>query len=556
MFKVIKERLQAKVMLALFISVGITMLVIFLLAINRETKHSLNELQRLIGDLGTSIYATFKYPMESGDEKIVNEFLEATAKMSKVDIIICDTNQRVVYATKASLKNAKVSELVHNKDALIALNQGLKDGLAIEKLFEEKVGNEHYASMIKLMKNEASCYHCHGRSKSVLGAIIVKKPITESYNAIASSRNQNLIIGTVGSLFIMGLLYFLINHIIIKPIEVLTEKAELIAEGNMTVEVPVNSEDEIGKLSVSFNRMAKRLKELLQQVASASEQINLASSEVAASSQKLAEGASESASSLEETSASLEEIASMAKQNADNALQTDQLMKQTEQIVNETETSMKKLTESMESMAKMAEEVQKIVKSIDEIAFQTNLLALNAAVEAARAGEAGQGFAVVADEVRNLAQRTASAAKDTAQLIEQTVKGIQDNLALVKKVDVDFDKVEESAKKVASLVAEISAASQEQSQGIGQLNTALSQMDKTTQQVAANAEELASASEEMKSQVANLIELLKQFKFDEKIIKTPKMPQERGKDLAKTKSTSEKIEPEKVIPLDENLEEF
>jgi len=277
--------------------------------------------------------------------------------------------------------------------------------------------------------------------------------------------------------------------------------------------------DEIKEVGTVTNSMIDSLREMVATLYSVSEQIDTAANEVASSSQKLAEGASEQAASLEQTSASMEEIASMAKQNADNALQTDQLMKQTQQITKETEASMKRLTKSMEDMAKLAEETQKIVKSIDEIAFQTNLLALNAAVEAARAGEAGQGFAVVADEVRNLAQRTAAAAKDTAELIEQTVKGIWNNLDLVKKVDAEFTKVENHAHKVANLVAEISAASQEQTQGIAQINTALSQLDKATQQVAANAEELASASEEMKSQAASLIQLLQQFKLDESKIK-------------------------------------
>ncbi|MDL1970301.1 MAG: methyl-accepting chemotaxis protein [Candidatus Desulfofervidaceae bacterium] len=223
---------------------------------------------------------------------------------------------------------------------------------------------------------------------------------------------------------------------------------------------------------------------------------------------------------------------------------------------------MKRLTKSMEDMTKLAEETQKIVKSIDEIAFQTNLLALNAAVEAARAGEAGQGFAVVADEVRNLAQRTAAAAKDTAQLIEQTVEGIHNNLGLVKKVDVDFSKVEEFAGKVASLVAEISAASQEQTQGISQVNTALSQMDKVTQQTAANAEELASASEEMKGQVVSLMELLSQFKFEERnqaravrYVTPPKLQAEK-QELHKALLEKKEVNPENVIPLDGDFETF
>ena len=154
----------------------------------------------------------------------------------------------------------------------------------------------------------------------------------------------------------------------------------------------------------------------------------------------------------------------------------------------------------MEEISKASEETSKIIKTIDEIAFQTNLLALNAAVEAARAGEAGAGFAVVADEVRNLAMRAADAAKNTADLIEGTVKKINEGSQLVNDTNAAFLEVADSTVKVGDLVAEIAAASGEQAQGIDQVNKAVSDMDQLTQQNAANAEESASASEEMSAQ--------------------------------------------------------
>ncbi|SHK06103.1 methyl-accepting chemotaxis protein [Desulfatibacillum alkenivorans DSM 16219] len=230
------------------------------------------------------------------------------------------------------------------------------------------------------------------------------------------------------------------------------------------------------------------------------EQVASASGQVSSSSQSLAEGASEQAASLEETSSSLEEMSSMTKQNAENADQADKLMRDANQVVAVANQSMEDLTVSMGEISKASEETSKIIKTIDEIAFQTNLLALNAAVEAARAGEAGAGFAVVADEVRNLAMRAAEAAKNTADLIETTVKKVGDGGEIVTRTNEAFSQVAESAKKVGELVGEISAASNEQAQGIEQVNKAVSEMDKVTQQNAANAEESASASEELNAQ--------------------------------------------------------
>jgi methyl-accepting chemotaxis protein len=218
----------------------------------------------------------------------------------------------------------------------------------------------------------------------------------------------------------------------------------------------------------------------------------------------LAQGASEQAASLQESSSFLEEMASMTRTNADNARQADALMGDTSRVVETATSSMTALIQSMQEVSTASQETAKIIKTIDEIAFQTNLLALNAAVEAARAGEAGAGFAVVADEVRNLAMRAADAAKNTANLIEGTVKKVKDGSELVSKTNDAFKQVASSSAKAGDLVAEISAASSEQAQGIGQINTAVTELDKVTQQNAANAEESASAAEEMSAQAETM----------------------------------------------------
>ncbi len=299
------------------------------------------------------------------------------------------------------------------------------------------------------------------------------------------------------------------------------------------------------------------------EVASASEQVSSAS-------QSLAEGASEQAASIEETSASLEEMSSMTKQNADNARQADGLMGGSKQVVSKANESMGSLTNSMHEISKASEETSKIVKTIDEIAFQTNLLALNAAVEAARAGEAGAGFAVVADEVRNLAMRAAEAAKNTATLIEGTVKKVHEGSSLVTTTNEAFEQVSVSSSKVAELVGEIAAASGEQAQGIEEVNKAVTEMDKVTQTNAANAEESASASEELNAQaeqmqgmVDELVGLVGGGKSEAKAAGraqgvTHHAAPRKGRAKVKAVVANRKqigggkeVEPDKLIPLDE-----
>ncbi len=246
------------------------------------------------------------------------------------------------------------------------------------------------------------------------------------------------------------------------------------------------------------------IRRIIEGLSDGSDQVASASQQVSIGGQSMAEGSAEQAASIEETSSSLEEMSSMTKKNADNANEAKVMMGEAGQIVEKVNRHMGDMLSSIEEITKSSEETGKIIKTIDEIAFQTNLLALNAAVEAARAGEAGAGFAVVADEVRNLALRAAGAAKNTADLIENTIKAVKNGNKLTQTTKEAFKENMEIAQKVGNLVGEISAASNEQAQGIEEINKAVTEMDRVVQQVAANAEESASASEEMSAQAEQM----------------------------------------------------
>lgn len=255
---------------------------------------------------------------------------------------------------------------------------------------------------------------------------------------------------------------------------------------------------------ISVKTILGSMKRVIANVTEGADQTLSVAGQVSSASQSLAAGASEQAASIQQTSASLEEMAGVTKQNAQNARQANEYMQSANQLVNKANGVMENLTNSMNAISKSSEDTHNIVKKIDEIAFQTNLLALNAAVEAARAGEAGAGFAVVADEVRNLAMRAATAAKDTAQLIEATVRQIKDGSSLVNETCSAFEEVADSVAKAGGLVGEITAASEEQAQGIEQVSHAVLEMDRVTQQNSALAEESAGASEELNAQAGQM----------------------------------------------------
>lgn len=250
--------------------------------------------------------------------------------------------------------------------------------------------------------------------------------------------------------------------------------------------------------------VTKPLRRVIDSLTGSADQVAISSRQLSAASHSLAEGSSEQAASIEETGASLEEISAMTKANADNASEAQKMMSEVDRVVGEVNKHMGDMTEAIGEITRSSEETSKIIKTIDEIAFQTNLLALNAAVEAARAGEAGAGFAVVADEVRNLAMRAAEAAKNSASLIENTVKAVQNGNELTHATQEAFQENIEISGKVSGLVSEIATASKEQDVGISELNRAVAEMDKVVQQVAANAEESSSVAEEMSGQARQM----------------------------------------------------
>jgi transposase-like protein len=239
-------------------------------------------------------------------------------------------------------------------------------------------------------------------------------------------------------------------------------------------------------------------------VSEGAEQVASASNQISSSSQQLAEGAQEQAASVEEITSSLTELKATIEQNSENAREADMLGKDANESAKMGYDHIQNLSTSMTEINDSSRRIANIIKTIDEIAFQTNLLALNAAVEAARAGEHGLGFAVVAEEVRNLARRSAEAAKDTANIIEQSIADVQKGNQITEQTNSAFVDILDKVKKSGDIVGEIAIASKEQATGINQLSEAMSQVDSVTQVIASNSEESAAASEEMSAQATTM----------------------------------------------------
>ena len=255
---------------------------------------------------------------------------------------------------------------------------------------------------------------------------------------------------------------------------------------------------------VVHHQMIAPLVRVLDNLTRVSDQVRTTSDQLSDGSQSIAQGASEQAAALEKTGATLEELSATTRNNSGHAQTANELAGQTRQAAENGASSMERMNRAMSEMQAASNNIARIIKTIDEVALQTNLLALNAAVEAARAGEAGMGFAVVADEVRNLAKRSAVAAKETAEIIEDSIHKNKNGVQVSAEVSRNFQEITEKVRKVDELIAQIAAASREQDQGIGHLNTAVREMGAVTQTNAANAEESASVAVELNSQAETL----------------------------------------------------
>ena len=330
-----------------------------------------------------------------------------------------------------------------------------------------------------------------------------------TFERISTTLIAVMIIGAILAI-ILGLLLL---RSIINPLNEAVEIANRVAAGDLTNQIEVNSTNETGKLLQALKSMNDNLVDLIGKVRMSTDSISTATSEIASGNTDLSQRTEEQASSLEETASSMEELTSTVRQNADNAHQANQLAAGASEVAVKGGTVVGQVVQTMSSINASSKKIVEIIAVIDGIAFQTNILALNAAVEAARAGEQGRGFAVVATEVRTLAQRSAAAAKEIKELINDSVTKVEEGTRLVDEAGSTMDEIVSAVKRVTDIMSEISAASQEQSSGIEQVNQAVTQMDEATQQNAALVEEAAAAAESMIEQAHVLSQAVTIFKL-------------------------------------------
>jgi methyl-accepting chemotaxis protein len=477
--------------------------------------------------IGSIFYINTKsqQEVEKSDNKVLFYFQDADMMH---DAIRADVFQ-LVYAQTS--ENSELVQSVNKdyeehaaqfQDDIRKMEEINRNGKIKQQIDEVKPALESYMAFSKNMMDQAGSTDSLARAQffakaeefqSVFDVLAVRNEKLSELILSVAEENQRILNEKVDesllvvssvivlSIIISLILGFYVARMIARQLNKAVLYTERIANGDLTVEIQVDSNDEVGKTLSSIQAMQNKLKEIISTIALTADNIFSASTEMNSSVQVMSEGATNQASSAEEVSSSMEEMAANIQQNTDNARQTEKIAEKASGEIREGNDAVNKTVSSMKVIASK-------ISIIGEIARQTNLLALNAAVEAARAGEHGKGFAVVAAEVRKLAERSQAAASEIDQVSASSVE-------IATKSGKLLEELVPNIQKTSDLVQEIAAASIEQNTGADQINNAIQQLNQVIQQNAATAEELSASSEELATQAEKLKELVSYFTIDE-----------------------------------------
>ena len=500
---------------------------------------SLAVLVFLLGGFGTWLVSY----INSEYQRIFDEDSYATT-------VAVQSSRSAALAGSEFIRSLQATEAVRREDALAAM--GLRDQEADSylSLLKERCVSERGKEMVADLQQKLTNYRqarqalmsARGRAQAEqpIGSLPeagayyeAEKQLKASYDVIidfagaAAGKEMEVLSGEVMRYFVVsGIVTAILLAVVLIfalrqtssiswRLNKLAEEAAVIAGGDLATPILILAEDEIGAVATSFETMRKKMNAALLEMRMAADQVAGGAKNVSDASVSLSQGAAEQAASVEQLSASIAEISSQTKSNAENAEHANGLTQEACGQAAVGDGDMQDMLEAMEAINHSSENISKIIKVIDEIAFQTNILALNAAVEAARAGQHGKGFAVVAEEVRNLAARSAKAAKETTDMIEDSIRKVEGGREIAGKTAEALRTIRSQVTQVTELVAGIAKASQEQRLALEQINQGVLQVSQVVQGNSATSEQSASASQQLSAQADRMQETVGHFRLEQ-----------------------------------------
>ncbi len=481
-----------------------------------------------ISDMADVMYENELMGLSHIKEANINLIYAGRARSNALLATSDEERRRYTELTDKSIKTAV--DYVAKAEPLFAAPEAKKQIADMTALFAQY--QTDMATMLRLANQEALAAQRSGELQGAIDKTRQQNAALDDFMTVLSQRKENnakeaaaatttlyqnsvammllVIAGAVGVGIALGVF---ISRGITRPLQQAVKVAETVAEGDLTSKITVTSTDETGQLLGALGRMNESLVRIVGGVRNSAESIATGSTQIATGNNDLSQRTEEQASNLQQTAASMEQISSNVRQSADSARTANELAAQASESARDGGRVVGEVVQTMQGISQSSRKMADIISVIDGIAFQTNILALNAAVEAARAGEQGRGFAVVAGEVRNLAQRSATAAKEIAALIQESTETVEQGARQADGAGERMQSIVDQVRRVTAMMGEISAASTEQTQGIGQVSDAVSQLDQVTQQNAALVEESAAAADSLRSQAARLSDLVGVFKL-------------------------------------------
>jgi methyl-accepting chemotaxis protein len=453
---------------------------------------------------------------DAGFQKMIKDYKDAVLTQDVKTLNIADEDGQKI-AAQLQIVREKTVQNSELQQQVASVQDQFKDISSQSKATYTKMIATPDAMDDQLMatvKNLAGENANLATSLKDLNETIGKKDFQFELEAVGKATNLQRLMTII--LFAVAVAFALFTTIVLQrqiaaPLKRAVEVLRLVASGDLTATLDIDRKDEVGNMAEALNDALGKLRATLQEVTETAAKASLSSKQLETAAEAIASGSQEQAASLEETSASLEEITATVRQSADNARQANQLAAASKDSAEGGQAVVTTAVAAMEEINVASAKISDIISTIDQIAFQTNLLAVNAAVEAARAGEQGRGFAVVAAEVRSLALRSAGAAKEIKNLIQDSLRKVERGSKLVHQSGETLRGIVGSVRTVTDIVGDIASASAEQSTGIEQVNTAMMQMDRVTQANSAQTEELYSTARSLSEHSERLTSLVGTF---------------------------------------------